>query len=74
VPVALFVALKLDVQPAACVHAGVGDADVLDLFEVEEAFAVCEGVQRHNAQTVHSILRAVRQPSELILVSPGSLA
>jgi hypothetical protein len=31
------------------VHGGVGDADLLDLFEVEEARAVGQGVQGHDA-------------------------
>jgi hypothetical protein len=37
------------VQGAAGVDAFVGDADFLDLFEVEEARTVGEGVERHDA-------------------------
>ena len=37
-------------QPAAGVDGRVGHADFLDLFEVEEPFAIEQGVQRHDPQ------------------------
>jgi len=48
-PLALLVTLQLYVEPAASVNRCIGQADVFHLFEIEESFAVGQGVQRLHA-------------------------
>ena len=49
-PLAVLVGGERGVQLAAGVDPGVGDADLLDFFEVEQALAVGQRVEGHDPQ------------------------